>query len=99
MNWLVVLCFEILDLADNAFAIQDFAEDNMLAIQVRSGDSCHEELGTIGACEVVMIELSGLREISCLWPGDHKPGPALAIERSRGLSCFSLKFSSSNFSP
>lgn len=29
----------------------------------------------------------------------HVLGPALAIDRRKGLSCFNLKFSSLNFSP
>ena len=40
---------EILDFSDNGFAIQDFTENNMLAVEVRGRDSCDEELGSIGA--------------------------------------------------
>lgn len=30
--WLVALCLKVLDLTNDAFAIQDFTEDDMLAI-------------------------------------------------------------------
>jgi hypothetical protein len=40
---------EVLNLAYDGFAVQDFAKDNVLAVEMRGGDRGYEELRTIGA--------------------------------------------------
>lgn len=39
---------QVLDLADNGLAVEDFAKDNVLAVEVRCGNGGDEELGAVG---------------------------------------------------
>ena len=69
---------------------------------------CHRD-GRVRVCACARV--CALPKTTCL-PSSHAvltvqmknweplvPGPALAIERMPGPVCFSLKFSSANFSP
>ena len=40
---------QVLDFADERFAVQDFAEDDVLSVQVRGRDRGDEELRAVGA--------------------------------------------------
>ena len=40
---------KVLDFADDGFTVQDFAEDDVLAVEVGGWDGSDEELGAIGA--------------------------------------------------
>jgi hypothetical protein len=49
LKWLVsTLCLEILNLSDDALAVDDLAEDNMLLVQVWRRNSRDKELRAIG---------------------------------------------------
>ncbi len=41
---------EVLDFADQRFAIEYFTEDDVLSVEMGSGNCGDEELGAIGAC-------------------------------------------------
>lgn len=47
--WLVVLCAQVFDLSDDAFAIQHFAKDNMLAVKMGGWDGGYKELRAVRA--------------------------------------------------
>ena len=49
MVWLVAgLRLEVLDLSHDALAVDDFAKDYVLLVQMRCIDSGDEELGAVG---------------------------------------------------
>ena len=76
-------------------AVGNGAEDDVLAVQPRRDDGGDEELRAVAVA-------NGLASFSIGWGGAVSPyvlGPALAIDRRKGLECWSLKFSSANFSP
>ena len=81
-----------LDLLDNVDAVDDLAEDDVLAVQPRSLLSTDEELGAVARRYVRLIKACGDEVAYVL-------GPALAMERIPGPVCFRVKFSSLNFSP
>ena len=93
LGWLVSWLFwDLFDLLDDLVALEDLAEDNVLAVEVTNARLAMN-LGN-GAekiypgVEVVMKNWEPF--VSC---------PALAIERRPTLECLSLKFSSGNLSP
>jgi hypothetical protein len=50
LPWLVAaLCLEVLDLTDDALAVDDFTEHDVLLVQVRCVDGRDEELRAVGA--------------------------------------------------
>lgn len=49
LGGLVVRCLHAFDLADNALAVNDLSENNVLAIEVGCGDGGDEELAAVGA--------------------------------------------------
>lgn len=74
--------------------VSNLAEDDVLAIEPASDDGGNEELGAVAAKTIsVSTELQLNSMIS------YVLGPALAIDRSPGLVCLRVKFSSANFSP
>jgi hypothetical protein len=93
-EWLVAaLCLKVLNFPDNALAVDDLAEYNMLVVQVWCGNGGNEELGAVGAWCCKHLSLP---------PGfqsKYVPGPAFAMLNKNGFSCTRSKFSSSNFSP
>tara|TARA_R110002003_G_scaffold64_12_gene6066 strand:+ start:22907 stop:23209 length:303 start_codon:yes stop_codon:yes gene_type:complete len=82
---------DALDSLDDVEALDDLAEDDVLAVEPRGLDGADEELRAVaGVCQW---------GLPCAGEVTHVPGPALAMERIPGPVCFRLKFSSSNFSP
>jgi hypothetical protein len=50
LQWFVAaLCLEVLDCSDDAFAVDDFAEDDMLLVEMWCQNGSDEELRAIGA--------------------------------------------------
>lgn len=89
-----VVGLHFLDFADYAFPGENLAKYNVLLIQVRCRDSCDEELTTVGSFfPLLAISAKETNQVSRI------PGPALAIDNKKGLSCLFMKFSSSNFVP
>lgn len=43
---------EVLDLADDGFAVEDFTEDDVLAVEVGGGNGGEKELGAVGVWDV-----------------------------------------------
>lgn len=80
--------------------VGNLAEDDVAAVEPRGNDGGDEELGAVAAKESDRARLSKyrgrqrVRRVST-----YVLGPALAMESRPGLSCFSWKFSSANFSP
>lgn len=72
--------------------VRDLAEDDVLAVEPAGDDGGDEELRAVAARSI---------SISCMVKGEltYVFGPALAMDRRKGLVCASLKFSSANFSP
>jgi hypothetical protein len=52
---LVALCGEIFDLSDNGLAVDDFAEDDVFAVEMGGWDGCNEELGAVSTCKVKIL--------------------------------------------
>ena len=77
----------------HGLVIGNLAEDDVLAIQPAGDNGGDEELGAV-AVDCVSVCGSGWQK-----SGAYVFGPALAMERSPGLVCFLVKFSSANFSP
>ncbi len=81
-----------LDLLDDVKALNNGAEDDVLAVQPRGLLSADEELGAVAKG---MLGMAASTDVGIT----HVLGPALAMERTPGPVCFRLKFSSLNFSP
>lgn len=84
----------VLNLLHNVIALEDFAEDNVTAIEPRSDGSGDEELRAVGVFAGVCLSTS----ISML-PISHSLTCTLTIDSCPFLLCFNLKFSSGNLSP
>lgn len=92
---------EGLDLLDNlqGLIISDLAEDDVLAIEPRGGNSGDEELGAVSRKEgngqygSLDVDQPGYKTET------YVLGPALAMDRRPGRVCLWTKFSSGNFSP
>jgi hypothetical protein len=87
---------DLLDLLDDVVSIKDLAEDDVAAIEPAVCDLVSER----DLCEVFMEASS--YEVMTVVMKNCEPFvsfPALAMERRPFLVCFSLKFSSANFSP
>ena len=82
-----------LHLLDDVHALDDLAEDDVLVVEPRGHNGGDEELRAVGCEAVSKCTVAKARAGSVLL------GPALAMERRPGVVCFSLKFSSANFSP
>lgn len=82
----------VFDLRHDIHAFDDITENDMLAVQMGRPVLCSddEELATI-CLHVVRTRCVMLLEVLTF-------GPLLAMDNSPGLSCFSVKFSSANFS-
>lgn len=82
----------------DGLGVGNLAEDDVAAIEPRGDDSGDEELGAVAVAESqqrVLWDRVGIR-----WDcRTYVLGPALAMERRKGLLWVSLKFSSLNFSP
>ena len=66
----------------------------MLAIKPAGDNGGDEELGAVTATQICKLSDGGKGKLFA-----YVLGPALAIERSPGLVCLRMKFSSANFSP
>lgn len=53
VNGLITLRFQAFNLADDTFAVNYFAKNDMLSVKMRRRYGCHEELGPIGTCKKV----------------------------------------------
>jgi hypothetical protein len=59
MQWLVLaLNLEVLDLSDDAFAVDDLAEYDVLLVEVRCQDGGDEELGSIRGCTLSALTIT-----------------------------------------
>lgn len=84
-----------LDGSDDIHAFNDLAEHDVLVVEVRGGNSGDEELRK-GSEEEQLETTAHCCAITWL---PLVLGPAFAMDKSPGVSCLSLKFSSENFSP
>lgn len=71
------------------------SKDNVGTIEPISNDGGDEELRAVTSGHISIIR----KDIRRYNATTYVPGPALAIERRPGTSCFSWKFSSGNVSP
>lgn len=74
------------------------AEDDVPTVEPRGNDRGNEELGTVAIECQLRVENTGASRVPAAGR-PHVLGPALAMDNKPGLSCFSWKFSSANFSP
>lgn len=87
---------DILDLLDNVVALEDLAEDNVLAIQPATNNSCQLRAqgalwARLDAYPVMAVVMKNCEPLVSF--------PALAMDRRPFLVCLSLKFSSGKRSP
>jgi hypothetical protein len=75
--------------------LNNTSKDDVGSIEPVSHDGGDEKLRAV-TNEYISIIREDLRKNH---PTTYVPGPALAIERRPGISCFSWKFSSGNVSP
>lgn len=73
--------------------VSDLAEDDVLAIKPAGDDGSNKELGAVAVTMLARLKMMSMRQRA------HVFGPALAMDKSPGLVCLRLKFSSANFSP
>ena len=85
----------VLDSLDDVETFDDLAEDDVLAVEPRGDDGGDEELGAV----TVRGLASADGVVGVTVQQAYVLGPALAMERRKGLLWISLKFSSLNFSP
>jgi hypothetical protein len=62
---------EVLDFANDGFAIQDFAEDDVLAVEVGGWDCGDEKLGTIGTYSLKSAQVITIKVILRLYQDPH----------------------------
>lgn len=82
----------VLDLLNDVVALEDLAEDDVLAVQPGGDDGCDEELrAVLNPCQLLQSSrASSVLTVSL---------PEFAMDNRPFLVCFNLKFSSWNFSP
>ena len=83
------------DLVRLDIAVGDAAEDDVLAVKPRGDNGGDEELGAVAMRGLASAD--GVVGVPVQQA--YVLGPALAMERRKGLLWISLKFSSLNFSP
>ena len=89
-----------LDLLDDleGVGVSNLAEDDVLAVQPRGDDGGDEELRSV-AIQLSVRCLHTIQLGKVRGRETYVLGPALAMDKRPGFSCFKAKFSSANFSP
>lgn len=89
------------DALGGGIIVRDLAEDDVAAVEPAGDDGGDEELGAVaGNCNVSgFVRGDERRRGSSDEQVTYVLGPALAMDRRKGLLWVSLKFSSANFSP
>lgn len=82
----------ILNFGDNIHTFNDMAENDMLAIEMGRAVLCGDDKELAAVCLHIVSRVSVVFLVRLAF------GPLLAMDSSPGLSCFSVKFSSANFS-
>lgn len=80
---------------DQLHVLNNTSKDNVGSIEPISDDGGDKELRAVSSGQISIIR----KVIRVYYAITYVPGPALAIERRPGISCFSWKFSSGNVSP
>lgn len=75
--------------------VSNLAENDVAAVEPRGDNGGDEELRAVAVKVVSIAVCAGIDD----GRGTYVLAPALAMDNSPGLSCFSWKFSSANFSP